>query len=659
MATIRIKRSDTRGNPPTLLSGELAYSSLADNGFNGGDRLYIGVGNEIDGDAEQHVVIGGKVFTDMLDHVHGVLSPSSAVIVDSDSKIDQLKIGNVAIIDNTITSNIDGSNLVLSTVNTGKVSINNAYTLPNNDGITGQLLMTDGLGSVLFSTPPSSSFTIAGNNDTSDEFNTGETLSILGVSPLSVAVSDNTVTTTIATATNNDVGVAKFNSDVFSVTDGLVELKSSSIPNSKLSKPSLTIGSTNIVLGSTVTDIIGINSVSSTTFIGSLSGNASTATKLQTPQTFSLSGVVSSSGVIFDGSTNVVITSTINMSHPSGISGVLPVINGGTGSNVATGSGSVVLSNSPTLTGVPNAPTPIVGTNNNQIATTKYVQMVVDNIQTGLNVKEAVHVATTENIILSGLQTIDGITLVGGERVLVKNQFTTADNGIFIASELDWVRSSDANDATNVTHSMFVFVENGITLQNSGWVLTVDGDIVLGTTALTFVQFSGPTRIDAGDGLMKDGNVIRVVADNGVVADAYSVKLSGQALGIYNLSTSGIVVRDSNSDIVARSITGTDNRIVVVNGTGESGDPVIDIASTYAGQSSITTVGIVTSGTWNASTIDVAYGGTGHTTFSIGDLLVASDDSQLSKLSIGDSGAFLQSNGTTLIYSSVIDGGEF
>ena len=120
---IRLKRSATAGNPSTLANGELAYSSLADNGSNGGDRLYIGTGTETNGDAANHEVIGGKFFTTMLDHSKGTLTGSSAIIVDSDKKIDNLKVDNIDINLNTIsTSNTDGD-LVLNPNGTGVVDV--------------------------------------------------------------------------------------------------------------------------------------------------------------------------------------------------------------------------------------------------------------------------------------------------------------------------------------------------------------------------------------------------------------------------------------------------------------------------------------------------------------------------------------------------------
>ena len=86
---IRIKRSTTAGNPSTLGAGELAYSALTNNDSNGGDRLYIGIGTETSGDAANHLVIGGKYFTDLLDHTRGTLTASSALITDANSKLEQ------------------------------------------------------------------------------------------------------------------------------------------------------------------------------------------------------------------------------------------------------------------------------------------------------------------------------------------------------------------------------------------------------------------------------------------------------------------------------------------------------------------------------------------------------------------------------------------
>ncbi len=122
---IRIKRSATNGNPATLGAGELAYSALSGTISNGGDRLYIGMGTETAGNAANHVVIGGKYFTDMLDHAAGTLTASSALIVDANSKIDVINVGNLTLTGstNTISSTDANGNIVLDPNGTGYVSI--------------------------------------------------------------------------------------------------------------------------------------------------------------------------------------------------------------------------------------------------------------------------------------------------------------------------------------------------------------------------------------------------------------------------------------------------------------------------------------------------------------------------------------------------------
>jgi hypothetical protein len=125
MASIlRIKRSGTSGNPSTLGQGELAYSSLADNGSNGGDRLYIGTGTETSGNAVNHEVIGGKYFTSKLDHTLGTLTPNSAILVDANSKIDVLNVDNITLNGNTISTTNSNGGLILAPNGTGTTTVN-------------------------------------------------------------------------------------------------------------------------------------------------------------------------------------------------------------------------------------------------------------------------------------------------------------------------------------------------------------------------------------------------------------------------------------------------------------------------------------------------------------------------------------------------------
>lgn len=121
---IRIKRSGTAASAPSpLANGELAYSAAAGTQGNGGDRLYIGFGTETAGNAANQFVIGGKYFTDMLDHVHGVVTASSALIVDANKKLDELNVDNLTLNANTISSTDANGNILLDPNGTGYVQI--------------------------------------------------------------------------------------------------------------------------------------------------------------------------------------------------------------------------------------------------------------------------------------------------------------------------------------------------------------------------------------------------------------------------------------------------------------------------------------------------------------------------------------------------------
>ena len=201
------------------------------------------------------------------------------------------------------------------------------------------------------------------------------------------------------------------------------------------------------------------------------------------------------------------------------------------------------------------------------IATKGYV----DAARQGLDVKQSVRVATTAAINLSSDlnngDTIDGVTLVTGDRVLVKNQGTASENGIYVATATGAAsRSSDANgtaDTGELKSGTFTFVEEGTVNSDKGFVVSTNGTITVDTTGIAWTQFSGAGSFTSGDGLSQDGNTINVN--------------------------------------------------VTANRTAITAD-AIDIASTYVGQSSITTLGTITTGVWNGTDVAVADGGTGSST---------------------------------------------
>jgi len=216
----------------------------------------------------------------------------------------------------------------------------------------------------------------------------------------------------------------------------------------------------------------------------------------------------------------------------------------------------------------------------------------VDASRSGLDPKQSVRAATTANSTLSGEQTIDGVNVVAGDRVLVKNQSTGSQNGIYVVAVGAWSRSSDADSNAEVTPGLFTFVEEGTVNDNSGWVLAANQTITLGTTSLSFVQFSGAGQITAGDGMTKNGNQFDVVSAN----------------------TGRIVVNADSIDLATTSVTPGTYRSVTIDAygrtTGGTNPTTLAGYEITDAQSQITAVGILKgagSGSVSAATEGVDY----------------------------------------------------
>jgi hypothetical protein len=240
----------------------------------------------------------------------------------------------------------------------------------------------------------------------------------------------------------------------------------------------------------------------------------------------------------------------------------------------------------------------------------------VDAARMGLDVKASVRVATTENITRSGTQTIDGVVLVAGDRVLVKNQSTGSQNGIYEVAAGSWNRASDADSSSEVTAGMFTFVSEGTANADSGWVLTTNDEIVLGTTSLVFAQFSGAGQITAGAGLTKNGNTIDAVGTAGrIVVNADSIDLDtvSQTDGSGSSGTSFVqsVTRDSYGRVTGVTTSSVQDASTSAKGIAsfDSGD-----FSVSSGSVSIKTSGVDNSQLVNSSvtigSTSVSLGGT-------------------------------------------------
>jgi hypothetical protein len=672
---IRIKRSSTSGNPATLGAGELAYSALTDNGSNGGDRLYIGMGTETSGNAVNHVVIGGKFFTDMLDHTAGTLTASSAIVVDANSKINNINVGNLTLTGstNTISSTDTNGNIVLTPNGTGKTVITNPHIGDTATSLAEYIYDTVG-GAITAGTGITITNNDAGNSSTVSITNTGVTAASYGsataipvltvnaqgqITSASTAsitttlgIAGDTGTDSIALATDtltfvggtglDSVVNAAGNSVTFNIDSTVATLTGSqTLTNKTINLANNTLTATSAQIAAAVTDETGSGSlvfatspslvtptlgVASATSINkvAITAPATGATltiangkTLTASNTLTFTGTDTASVAFGAGGTVVYTSNKLNVHAATTSAELAGVISD------ETGTGSLVFATSPSLvtpilgaatatsiTGASGNFTVTAAAGNNSVnlvptgtgtvdvgskritsvaeptqssdaATKNYV----DAVKTGLDVKDSVRVTTTANLTAtyangtsgvgatltnSGTQaalTIDSIVLAVGNRVLVKDQTTGLQNGFYVvtntgSASTNWIltRSLDADQNTEITPGAFTFVEEGTVGDNNGYVCTNNAAITIGTTPITFVQFSGAGSVIAGAGLTKNGNTLDVV--------------------------------------------GTANRITI------SADAV-DIASNYVGQNTITTLGTIGTGTWQGSVIAGQYGGTG------------------------------------------------
>ena len=269
-----------------------------------------------------------------------------------------------------------------------------------------------------------------------------------------------------------------------------------------------------------------------------------------------------------------------------------------------------------------------------QLATKQYV----DAVAQGLNTKPAVLVATTANITLSGEQTIDGIT-TSLSRVLVKNQTLPANNGIYVSSATAWTRAVDAS-TWNQLISAYVFVEEGTTQADTGWVCTVDPGGTLGVTAVTWAQFSGAGSYTAGTGLTLTGTQFSLTAP-------VTAALGGSGQTSY---TTGDILYASAATTLSKLADVATGSALISGGVG--------VAPSYG------KIGLTTH---VSGTLPIANGGTGQTTASAafnalspitstGDLIIGNGTNSATRLAIGTNGYVLTSNGTTASWQSSTGG---
>ena len=249
----------------------------------------------------------------------------------------------------------------------------------------------------------------------------------------------------------------------------------------------------------------------------------------------------------------------------------------------------------------------------------------VDTVAQGLDTKASVVAATTVNITLSGTQTIDGIALIAADRCLVKNQTLSQNNGIYDVAAGAWTRSSDMNTWAQVPGA-YVFVEQGTTQADTGWVCTSNAGGTLGTTAITWAQFSG-----AGSGVSSitfgTTGLTPATATTGAVTVAGTLAVANGGTGQASTLTQYGVVYGSTTTTMASTAAGTTTTLLHGNASGAPSFGAVSLTADISG------------------TLPVANGGTNITSYAIGDLIYASTTGILSKLADVATGNALISGG--------------
>jgi hypothetical protein len=529
MATvIQIKRSSSTSAPGSLKLGELAYTYGTGTQGNLGDRIFIGEGGvDSNGDANNVSVIGGEYFTAMLDHVHGTLTGSSALTADANLAIDTINVGNHLTEGGEIRFN-EGTNNGTNFIGLrapNAVTGSKTFVLPDGDGTAGQFLKTDGSGNLDFTTV-NQFINLAGDTGT-DTYNTSETLTFAGTGGLVQTVTDNTVTVTATALTNANLS------------------GSAAISNANIENPQTILGSSVLTLGATETDLAGLTSL-------------------------------------------VVDDITIN------------------GQSVTTTASNKDINLSPHGTGtviVPSGYEDRAGFTDNSLANKTYV----DQVAQGLDTKPSCILATTENLTAtysngtagvgatltnSGTQAVlvlDSTAANLGNRILVKDQTTRTQNGIYTVTSVggassNWVltRATPEDQPSELSGGAFVFVEEGVLNANNGYTFTHTGAPTFGTTNLDVSQFSGAGQITAGAAMSKDGNQLDVEVDNSSIevnSDALRVK----ALGVVNSMIANATIATSklaNPTIFFKDETSTQGQ-VALEGTLQflAGEGINTIAS--------------------------------------------------------------------------------
>ena len=277
----------------------------------------------------------------------------------------------------------------------------------------------------------------------------------------------------------------------------------------------------------------------------------------------------------------------------------------------------------------------------------------VDGVSQGLDIKEAVKVATTANITLSGTQTIDGVAVSADERVLVKDQSTATENGLYLCKAGSWARTDDLAAGADAS-SVFVFVDQGTVNADNGFVCTTNkGSAVVGTNNLSFTQFSGAGQVTAGDGLDKSGNTLSLdlKANGGLVIESTEVAVDLAASSI----TGTLAISDGGTGATSASAARTALGLAIGTNVQAYDADLDNLSGCQSGASAAlalltsTEVGILDGATVTTTELNIIDGDTSasSTTLATADRMVVNDAGTMKQVAFSDLVTFLEDGATS------------
>ena len=671
---IRIKRSSSAGNPATLGAGELAYSALTDNGSNGGDRLYIGIGSETSGNAANHYIVGGKYYTDLMAGTAGTLTTNakSVPILSATGTIDQWLVGNLKLTANTLSSTNTNGNIALTPNGTGAVQISGAYTLPTTAGTNGYILTTNGTSAASWTAAPSQSITLAGGSG-SGTVSTGGTLTFTGGNGITTSISG-------ATVTISSIGAGGYTSTATGGTT--TTLTSSSSANQfftgsttqtvKLpSTATLTVGQeffiTNLSTGAlTIQDsaagaITTVPAGASAVFTVASTGAQTWVT------TFDGAATVTGSGALVLGTSPTLTTPTIGIATATSInkvaitapatSATLTIADGKTltasntltftgtdSSSVAFGGGGTVLYNGGAL-GTPSSATL---TNATGLPISTGVSGLATGIATFLATPSSANLAsaitdetgsstlvfsnsptlTTPTLGVASATSINKVTITapatGSTLTIADGKTLTASNTLtFTGTDSSSVAFGTGGTVAYTSNTLAVFAATtssqlaGVISDETGSGALVFGTSpAIGTPTITGGTHSAITTLGIRD--------TSAAFDVTVGATSSVTLTAGRALTIDVQNAARTIALGGNISLAgtlttagAFTTSGAFGVTLTSTATTALTLPTTGTLATLAGSETLTNKTLSTGSTWNGNTIGVAYGGTGTTTGSI------------------------------------------